>query len=79
MWLYHASQNLNGKLSKERFMKCCRCGLGITESKRNYYPIDPKGTKNRRWVCHICMTPEERDKVPADVRKIVGIIKGTYK
>ena len=56
-------------------MKCCRCGRQPVESGRNFYPIDPKGIDGRRWVCHICMTPEEKDKVPNDVRELVGIIK----
>lgn len=36
---------------------CSQCGVGL-ESGRDFTPIDPKGTPNRRWVCSQC-----RDKL----------------
>jgi hypothetical protein len=45
------------------------------ESGRTFYPVDPKGTEGRRWVCQICMSPEEKDKIPTDVYETVGDIK----
>jgi hypothetical protein len=56
-------------------MECYKCDRKPVESGRNFYPVDPAGAKGRRWVCHICMTPEEKDGVPKDVYDLVAIIK----
>jgi len=34
-------------------MKCCKCGCGL-ESGRDFIPIEPQGTPNRKWVCTLC-------------------------
>lgn len=36
-------------------MSCYICGAGIdTIPMRSFTPVDPKGTKNRRWICNVC-------------------------
>ena len=34
-------------------MKCYKCGSSI-ETGRSFRPVDPPGTKGRRWICNVC-------------------------
>lgn len=36
-------------------LKCARCGKPAYKCLK-LHPIDPKGTKDRRWVCSDCET-----------------------
>ena len=54
-------------------MKCCRCGKPYNECKA-MHPIDPAGTKNRRWVCTDCETEEEAKKLDPVAKQIEDII-----
>lgn len=56
-------------------MQCYKCGCKPVESKKAFFPIDPKG-KNRRWSCDECMTDEEVSQIPADVNEIVSALQG---
>lgn len=45
-------------------IQCCRCGATIdSPGNRCFYPIDPRGTKDRRWTCDKCITLEEYMKL----------------
>ena len=33
--------------------KCYKCGKSI-ETGRSFRPVDPPGTKDRRWICNVC-------------------------
>lgn len=35
-------------------MKCDNCNVSI-ETGLSFYPIEPKGTKNRKWKCENCI------------------------
>lgn len=39
-------------------MKCYKCGNSI-ESGRSFRPVDPPGTKGRRWICNVCQRIEQ--------------------
>ncbi len=54
-------------------MKCFRCGKPFYECKA-MHPIDPPGTKGRRWVCIDCETPDENALVDPEVKKFERII-----
>lgn len=43
-------------------MKCYYCGKGM-ESGRDFIPIEPAGTKNRKWSCVDCAKPHEKELV----------------
>lgn len=44
-------------------MKCYKCGSSI-EKNVSFYPVQPKGTKNRKWACEECLhsIPERKRK-----------------
>lgn len=54
-------------------MNCCRCGKPFYECKA-MHPIDPKGTKGRRWVCLECETEEENAKISPEVKEYERMI-----
>ena len=54
-------------------MNCCRCGRPFYEC-RAMHPIDPKGTKGRRWVCLECETPEENAKLDPECKNFERMI-----
>lgn len=56
-------------------LKCARCGKPFYNCKW-LHPIDPKGTKNRRWVCSDCETDQEYKSVDADIKKLESVILG---
>lgn len=35
-------------------MKCKQCGSSI-ENNVSFYPVQPKGTKDRNWMCEECL------------------------
>lgn len=39
-------------------IKCFKCGKGIADDNYslNFYPIEPKGAPDRKWVCDKCMS-----------------------
>lgn len=49
-------------------MNCCRCGKPFYGC-RAMHPIDPAGTKGRRWVCLDCETAEENASVGPEVKE----------
>lgn len=55
-------------------MKCYRCGKSFYDCKA-MHPIDPPGTKDRRWVCTDCETAEENAALDPEVREIERIIR----
>lgn len=56
-------------------LKCARCGKPFYKCLR-LHPIDPKGTKDRRWVCSDCETDEEYARVDPDIKRIENDILG---
>jgi hypothetical protein len=56
-------------------MKCYKCNCGI-ETGKTFYPVDPKGTENRRWVCEDCITVGQYDEIDQSVKDIVNVIEG---
>lgn len=59
-------------------MKCCRCNAVMGELNA-MVPIDPKGTKDRRWVCLNCITEEEWNNIPSDVVNLSQSINPDFK
>lgn len=59
-------------------MICCRCGKHFYECD-SMSPIDPPGTKGRRWVCSDCETPDERANIDPEVKKYVRMILDSNK
>lgn len=55
-------------------MNCVKCGVGFGDGVAAFYPIDPKGTKNRRWVCDKCADNETLDSIPEETKEIVSLI-----
>ena len=54
-------------------MECCRCHRTPIANGLTMYPIEPKGTPNRKWVCTNCITPDERAAIDPGTKKIVGM------
>lgn len=59
-------------------MKCCRCNKGMSELKCGMIPIEPKGTKDRKWICTDCATNEEIDDIDKEVVEISSIINPNF-
>ena len=59
-------------------MKCSRCNKKMSEVN-GLVPIDPKGTKDRRWVCLDCITDEEWEAIPSDVVDLSQSINPDFK
>jgi predicted P-loop ATPase len=60
-------------------MECARCHCKPIESDKAFFPIDPKGTDNRRWVCADCITKSEYSKIDNTVKNIVNVIENDNK
>lgn len=41
-------------------MRCYKCGNGV-ESGRDFIPIEPAGTPNRKWCCTLCADDVEKE------------------
>ncbi len=53
---------------------CSRCGKDLHGAMRKgsaAYPIDPKGTQNRRWVCGNCIN---RNEISDDILDVTNDI-----
>lgn len=51
---------------------CTICGKDLREAAREYgavFPIDPKGTKDRRWACSIHL---KRSDIPPDILRVTN-------
>lgn len=56
-------------------MKCFKCNCSPQDKPGEpFYPIDPKG-HGRRWSCESCMTNEEKNSVPQDVKDIAEVLR----
>lgn len=55
-------------------MKCCVCGKTMSQADEDMYPVDPKGTPDRRWACE-SHVKEAGGTIPEDVKKTVADIK----
>lgn len=51
-------------------MKCYKCGCGL-ESGRDFIPIEPKGTLNRKWTCTLCADLIQRQQAKKALGKEV--------
>ena len=51
---------------------CAICGKDLHEAASEYgavFPIDPKGTKDRRWACSIHL---KRSDIPPDTLRVTN-------
>lgn len=53
-------------------IKCERCGRGIPTP---IFRLSPKG-ESFKGACWNCLTPEEREKVPAEVKQLEHVLTG---
>lgn len=58
-------------------MKCCRCNKGMNEVN-GMIPIDPPGTKDRKWTCTGCATLEELGMLPESEVKLCTMINPNF-
>lgn len=58
-------------------MKCTRCNKQMSEVN-GMIPIEPKGTKDRKWVCTNCATNEEIDNLDCEVKELSNIINPNF-
>lgn len=57
-------------------MMCFKCGRKPIENNLSMFPIDKKGTKNRRWVCNECISNKEKQNIKKqtiDFIKTIGV------
>lgn len=59
-------------------MKCCFCNQGIDEGK-TLIPIEPRGTKNRKWACLDCIPDKVKKDISEDVKEICSIFDDKFK
>lgn len=58
-------------------MKCCKCGAGI-ESRRGFTAIEPKGKKNRKWICWLCLSNMPVEKARKLVKRANRVTLSTW-
>lgn len=58
-------------------MKCYKCEDSV-DSGKIFIPVDPRGTKGRRWVCLDCASQEEKDTTPIDVVDLCNAINPSF-
>ncbi len=59
-------------------MKCDRCNKDAIEHQNGMIPIEPKGVKDRKWVCTSCATSEELEKIELDIKNICTAINPNF-
>ena len=53
-------------------MECIDCGVDL--SVRPLYRTTPLGTIPANWKCEKCLTEEQGERIPEDVKDITNII-----
>lgn len=59
-------------------MQCYKCNRKPIENNLSMIPADPKGTKNRRWVCMKCATVVEKNTVDEEVKNISKLFDKSF-
>lgn len=51
-------------------MKCCYCG-DSPETGKWFIPVEPAGTKDRKWACNACATNKQVQSAVKDLGSTV--------